>query len=408
MAEPFRLAAGQREICALGPSRAFCIARHGIRKGEPGFSVRSGPPGTVEVVGTCHRNTENVVRCQGVEVARDVISIAAAPYLLHADGTVTAVDLDDDETHAETYRARAEVATALGSVKKIVYGPHAGCALRLDATVVCWIEPWTMTFRKKVLPAKIRSAPGLTDVVDLFRYSWLSLCALDRSGTVRCSAPPPVPTDACLRRGAGVHCGLARHAHGGKLSLLGPTFDPSGMLARPLQVVLDGVSTMLPFTNPAFEFLEVADEMGLSEVDPGGCATRGAAIVCWNRSPCDRRFTNTEVQGLPPGAKLAAVGSDHGYALGDDGALFSFPRRDVDPSSRGDASTCEDRAAYAPPSIHATRMAIGPVQQVAGGEVAVPEIPGYTAADCASLRDGTLRCWTSQRGKPLGEPVVVE
>ena len=398
-----QMVVGDQEICALAPLRAFCIGGPD-RAGKP-FSVRSGPPATAEVVGACHRSTEGVVRCQGVEVARGVASIAASPYALRADHTVLALDVDDDAAHATHYEERQRVATALGTVKKLVSGPHAACALRDDETVVCWTEPWTLSFTASMAAPQIRIVPGVSGVTDLFLYSWLQLCVLDHGGTVRCSTPPPEPLDGCVAHGDGVRCGRSRAQP--KLALQGKTFDPVDLLARPLDVVLTGATSMAAFRWPAFELLEVARQSVLSDVDPGGCAVRADGVTCWNRSPCGgRKWTTSPVQGLPAGARLS-LGANRGYAVTEDGALYTFPRRDVRPAVRGDDAHCDAEPAYLPPTVHATRMALPPVHDVAGGVVRVPQLPGYAAADCASLKDGSVACWTSDDTVALGTPVPV-
>lgn len=402
-ATPLRLQTGTREICALDSLRAFCISG-ALREGAP-FSVRVGPPGTAEVVGACHRSEAGVVRCQGVESAQDAASIAASPYALRKDGTVVALDVDDDAEHARTYEHRRSLAASLGVVKKIVRGPHGACALRTDETVVCWTEPWTLSFGSNLAAPKVRIVPGVSGVVDLFMYSWLQLCVLDHAGTVRCSAPPPQPLDSCVMHGKDARCGRSRP--GQAVALQGPTFDPADLMTRPLDVVTTGATSMGAFQWPAFEFLEVGGQSTLSDVDPGGCAARPDGVVCWNRSPCaGRRWTVAPVQGLPAGARLS-FGAHRGYGLTADGVLYTFPRRDVRPHQRGDDPHCDDEAAYAPPTIHATQIKLAPVHDVAGGLIGVTAMPGYAAADCASLRDGSVWCWRSDADQPLGAPALV-
>ncbi len=400
-ATPLRLSVGAHEICAFDELRAFCIGAP-RRAGEP-FSVRSGPPGTAEVVGACHRSTRGVVRCQGVELAQDASSIAAAPYALRKDGSVLALDLDDDETHVNTYEQRRLVAAALGTVKKLSYAHHAGCALRQDESVVCWTEPWTLGFTSKITAPKLRVVAGASGVADLVLHSWLQLCVLDRTGVVRCSPPPPQPLDGCVAHGDGARCGARKAGPTAGLVLQGPTFDPALMLYRPLLPVTDAALSMAAFRWPAAEIVESPGERVIAALDPGGCAVRADGVVCWNMSGCAARpWLTTTVQGLPAGARIT-LGAQRGYALTEDGVVYTFLRRAAQQADR--AARCDDGPVRAAPAVSASRLELPPAFDLAAGVLLEPS--GYAALDCVSLRDGSLRCWRVDAAGALGPALPV-
>lgn len=414
---------GAGEICAWSKGqRGVCMSRIGVRKDEPRVRTRVvDVSDAVEVSGPCTRDAGGRVRCDGRVVAEGVRSLAAFPYVLTENGTVLVLDEGD----ADILRARTEAVAPLVAVKKVVRGSHAACALFEDGRVRCWIEPWTFSFGSsvKARTPRVRPVPNVVDAVDVSLSSWMHLCVRTRTGTILCSSPAPEPADACVPQGDGARCGLATRRDSPRVTMRGKSFDPADLLARPLEMVVEGASEWFTFLHPAVELPELTQHVELSDVDPGGCAVRGRAIVCWNRSPCapGRRWTISEVEGLPGGARLAALGNDWGYAIDGGGQLFAFPRRDKDPSSRGDDALCDDKA-FEAPTIHTARVSLPlPVRSVAGGTVSggtvsmsivpggtvsTPTPPGTTALDCAALRDGSIHCWTAARAQ-LGAPFSV-
>ncbi len=399
----FQLYRGSREICALGAVRAACITR---RDGdEDGFALRNGPPGTLEVQRTCHRSSENVVRCQGVEVARDVVDISAAPYLLRKDGTVVAVDLDDGPKHSAIYEARHAIARALGVVKKLVYQPQAACALGERGEVRCWTEPWTFSAGDEVRPARLRRVPKLQNVTDLFLYSWLELCALDAAGVVHCSAPPPERAEVCERRVYGSRCGVQTWApsSGGPI-VAGAGFDPEELLARPLVAVLKGARAIQPFVRAADDWSgerDAFEAVQLSERIAAGCAEVDGEIRCWRRAECERTPAIATVTELPAGAQLLALGTERGYARSLDGALYTFRRIELARDGRGRCGVTVTDAGV--PQLRAERLPLaGPVRGVAAGAMTAVQ-PGAEGS-CATLEDGSVWCWLANPGEPLGAP----
>ena len=403
---PWRLAANGFDLCVFREGDARCLDRIELRESEPGARLIPESD-AVEVRGACRRHVDGRVTCRGVLRAERIASLEGFPYALRHDGTVVLVD--EEEDHESERDGRAKVVASLRHVRKVATTSHASCVLFEAGTVSCWVEPESFSFGGKAGPIHVRPVPGVTQAVDLTLESWLHLCVRDEHGDVRCSARPPEPVDVCVMHGAGARCGRAGTHETPHAQLRGRGFDPAGLLARPLteEPVVRGASSLLAFEHRAYEFAEMSEQISLSESDPGGCAQRADGVWCWNRSSCNAsgRFDASQVQDLPPTARLAATTADWGYALDRD-RLYAFPRRDDDATNAGDDSACADPATHRPPTLHAALWIPQGVRGVAGGLVPTGALPGYTPLDCASTEAATVVCWSARPGA-LGERFVL-
>jgi hypothetical protein len=358
-----------------------------------------GSRGTVETTprSRCFRDAASVVRCEGKEIARGIRSIEGFPYLLRVDGTIAVAP---ESTRAEQ-EARERVVRDVPPLERIVATDHGACGLTRsqDTHVWCWSEP-LYPFSEDVQKPATRAAkevPELAGVTDLFLQPWLSLCASTGEGKAFCSAPPPAETAVCVLRGStDVRCGAETEGQSSEPDLLSPGYDPRLLLERPLVAVpgVEGASRIASYHLTPFHMLVSHRRFYVSEIDEGGCTLESDGQVrCWERDACSRKapWRSARVEGLPEKRHDLVLGAYDGYAIGEDGVLFRWPRRDVECGTKG----CGKPSA--PLRIHASPMKLpGRAARISGGTFARARAKGFMGVDCASLESGEVFCWRSE------------
>jgi hypothetical protein len=402
-------------FCAFTEERGVFLFYPEDARGDAGVTPWTptqveGSRGTVETTSRarCFRDAASVVRCKGKEIARGIRSIEGFPYLLREDGTI---DVAAAESTASEQEARERVVRGVPPLDRIVATDHAACGLTRspDKHVWCWAEP-LYPFSDDVEKPATRAAkevPGLAGVTDLFLQPWLTLCVSTGGGRVFCSAPPPAETSVCVLRGSkDVRCGAQTPGPGGPPDLVGPGYDPRGLLERPLLAVPDveGATAIVSYKRLAYQMGESPRRFYVSDIDEGGCTReRDGQVRCWERDPCSSKapWRSARVEGLSEKSRDLVLGAHDGYASGEGGELFRFPRRDVERSTEGCAKPS------APLTIHASSMRLpGRVTRISGGMFIAAREKAFIGVDCASLESGEDFCW---RSGPLSDhtPSVV-
>jgi len=353
----------------------------------------------------CTLSTGGVALCNREAKVHGITSVSGAPYLLRTDGTVTVAHEDPSGRSAfspmdpreDAFREAA--AKKLPPMARLVATDHATCGLSLQGDVWCWPEP-SYPFSREVqaplapVPAKV---PGLGNAVELTLMPWLTLCVRTAAGLVHCSAPQSRTTDVCILQGkSSIRCGPQTEGPAGPPDLAGPGYDPRIALARPL-VAVPGIDETDPaigiaaYPRLGYHMGESQRRVFVSNLDEGGCARlRGGTIRCWERDYCAKAqpWRSATVLGLPPNIERMALGANDGYALGKDGALYTWARR------AGRAGPDTECASKAPFTLAATREPIAePVRTINGGTFVIDREPMIAAIDCATLVSGKVMCW---------------
>lgn len=254
--------------CAYADEGAFCLYPDYPRAGaephapwKPHLIEGSAHVAELTARARCLLDSHGVVGCKDQPSARSVKSIAGFPYLLHEDGSVE-VAAADGVTPETAKRARDEAAARRRIVKdlppleRIVSGNEAACAITKTGAVMCWVEP-RFHFEEEALvinpPVAVPGLPGRA--VGLFLQPWMTLCAQLADGSVFCSAPTPIATEACVLRGnTSVRCGKQPVAKEGRMAdskVAGEGYDPRRLLTRALTRVpgVDDAVTMAAFES---------------------------------------------------------------------------------------------------------------------------------------------------------------
>jgi len=356
----------------------------------------------------CTRTPDGVAICDGVEVARDVRSVEAAPYLLRNDGSVVVAPnpatkgKDDDVAIVKDEVLRREAMKTVPPFTRLVNAERVTCGLTRTGEVWCWAEP-SYNFNRRVevgLAPRPRAVPGLADVVDLSLMPWHTLCALTRAGAVLCSRAGSKRTAVCELRGqSDVRCGETVGGPIGPPPLAGPGHDPRRLLERPLVAVpgLDGADPakdLHAWTRYGYGDRESERRVYVSDFDEGGCAVLASgAVRCWERDLCakDIPWRSAVVEGLPPAPARIALGMFDGYAITPQGELYTWAKR---VGRGGPHDDCTQKTpAFA---LRAEKVPLdAPVAQVAGGPVVLDRRPGWHGVDCAVTTTGTPHCFAS-------------
>ena len=355
----------------------------------------------------CFRTTDGVAVCDGREIARDIKSVAAAPYLLRTDGRVVVAHTStealapSDPHPAAAHKQdalRDAVVKTLPAFESVAGAEYATCGRTSTGEAWCWPEP-SYGFNEGVevplLPRAVRvPAPG--DIAEITLMPWLTLCARTKAGAVFCTGAAANDNVACVLRGrSDVRCGAVTTSATAPPDLAGTGYDPRLVLERALVRVpgIDDATSIFGYPRLAYFSRESERRAFLSELDEGGCARLSSGGVrCWERDSCAKGspWRSTLVEGLPPAIARVALGANDGYALSQEGVLYTWSRRT--PRGRAsDACTLHIPSAFA---LHATREEFpAPVSAIGGGTFVVDKEPMFAAIDCATLADGKLVCW---------------
>ncbi|MCL2724637.1 MAG: hypothetical protein FWD69_09400 [Polyangiaceae bacterium] len=346
------------------------------------------------------------------EVARNVRSVEAAPYLLLADGSITVVPPksdDDDDPEVLQTPLRIEAVKKLPPIERLAESDDATCALTKTGDVWCWSEPlfgFNENVEVAVLPHPA-AVPNLHDVIDIAMMPWLTLCVRTRAGAILCSRSLGTSNDVCELRGKShVRCGGSRIS--GQMAM-GPLVEPSYDARRTFERLLEAVpglggadpaQTLALYQRDRYSDRESERRVYQGSFDEGGCAMLASgAVRCWERNLCAPKqpWRSAAVAGLPPKVARMVLGATDGYAITESGELFHWARRSEDSEAR--IGPHEDCATPTPPfEPKAERVALSaPVFDVFGSTAWYLRALGADAVDCATLVSGDMKCWARVR-----------
>jgi hypothetical protein len=403
-APPHRFFPVDKSLCLATPAGATACAEPADDGPRLLLAFRPRPKMTRLVEGAvrvpCFLTADDVAVCRGKEAARSVKSVAGAPYLLAKNGSVV-VAHGFDPPLVVSDALRDATAKKLPPLERVVAAENATCGLDQSARVWCWPEP-RMPIAMRPIATHPTLVPGVADVVDLTLMPWLALCVRTKAGAILCSSAPAQRTEVCVLRGHGpkndLRCGVpppdpdAPAPEGGG-------YDPMTALEGPLVAVpgfegADPAVTLAAYAGLPTYVSDREERVFVPNLDEGGCARLASgAVRCWERDICaaGSPWRSAAVQDLPKSATRIRLGANDGYALTDDGVLYTWPRRS--PRVRRDSHCAEP----APLVIRAERLALDePALDVGGGTFEVEGRPSYEAhvdLDCVTLASGSVRCW---------------